>query len=216
MTLSDLLLRLRALLFRARVEEELEDEVEFHLAMACRKHLDAGHTEEEASRLARLDFGRVGCGEGRLSGRARDRSFRDRAARHSICAQEFPAQPGVRAYGRRNDRSWPRTQSGALYSLQRVCAAPYLDTRSLQPLRLHVDRPSRRGHAFSWDEYQQFEKDNPAFSEVAAVQYIYTRVDGHVFQGQLVTGNYFQMLGVARSWAAPCSLKMPARPGAKP
>jgi hypothetical protein len=35
MTVSDLLLRLRALLFRARVEEELEDEVEFHLAMAA-------------------------------------------------------------------------------------------------------------------------------------------------------------------------------------
>ena len=60
MTLSDLLLRLRALLFRARVEEELEDEVEFHLAMARRKHLNAGHSEAEAGRLARLDFGRVG------------------------------------------------------------------------------------------------------------------------------------------------------------
>ena len=47
MTLSDLLLRLRALLFRARVEEELEDEVEFHLAMARRKHRDAGHTERK-------------------------------------------------------------------------------------------------------------------------------------------------------------------------
>jgi hypothetical protein len=61
MTVSDLLLRLRALLFRARVEEELEDEVEFHLAMARRKHLDAGRSEEEAGRLARLDFGRVGA-----------------------------------------------------------------------------------------------------------------------------------------------------------
>ena len=60
MTLSDLFLRLRALMFRARVEEELEDEVEFHLAMAHRKHLEAGHSEEEAARLARLDFGRVG------------------------------------------------------------------------------------------------------------------------------------------------------------
>jgi hypothetical protein len=37
------------------VEEELEDEVEFHLAMAHCKHLEAGHSEEEAARLARLD-----------------------------------------------------------------------------------------------------------------------------------------------------------------
>jgi putative ABC transport system permease protein len=43
------------------VEAELEDEMEFHLAMARRKHVDAGYSEEEASRLARLDFGRVGA-----------------------------------------------------------------------------------------------------------------------------------------------------------
>ena len=35
--------------------------MEFHLAMARRKHLDAGRSEEEAGRLARLDFGRVGA-----------------------------------------------------------------------------------------------------------------------------------------------------------
>src|SRR5262249_21665833 len=52
MPLSDLFLRLRALMFRARVEEELEDEVEFHLARAYGKPLEAGHPEEEAARLA--------------------------------------------------------------------------------------------------------------------------------------------------------------------
>jgi len=52
--------RLRALMFRARVEEELDDEVEFHLARARRKHLDAGHSEEDAARPPRVDFGRVG------------------------------------------------------------------------------------------------------------------------------------------------------------
>ena len=43
------------------MEAELEDEVEFHLAMARRKHVDAAYSEEEGSRLARLDFGRVGA-----------------------------------------------------------------------------------------------------------------------------------------------------------
>ena len=61
MNLTDLFLRTRALLFRARVEQELEDEVEFHMAMSRRRHLAAGHTEEEAGRLARLDFGRTGA-----------------------------------------------------------------------------------------------------------------------------------------------------------
>ena len=60
MTLKDLWLRIRALFLRGRVEQELEDEVEFHLAMSCHRHLAGGCSEDEASRLARLDFGRVG------------------------------------------------------------------------------------------------------------------------------------------------------------
>ena len=61
MTLNDLRLRIRALFLRARVEQELEDEVAFHVAMSRQRYLAAGHAEEEASRLARLDFGRVGA-----------------------------------------------------------------------------------------------------------------------------------------------------------
>ena len=70
-----------------------------------------------------------------------------------------------------------------------------------------------RGHAFSWNEYQQFENDNPAFSEIAAVQYVYTRVDGHAFQGQLVTGNYFQMLGVGSELGRPLVADDASAPG---
>ncbi|MBV9036528.1 MAG: hypothetical protein JO182_18715, partial [Acidobacteriaceae bacterium] len=51
-------------------------------------------------------------------------------------------------------------------------------------------------HAFSWPEYQDLEKSHHAFSEVAAVESLYTRLDGRPVQGQFVTGNYFQMLGV--------------------
>ena len=52
-----------------------------------------------------------------------------------------------------------------------------------------------RAHAFSWDEYQRLREESGAFSEVAAVQSVQTRLDGRVFRGRLVTGNYFPMLG---------------------
>jgi predicted permease len=51
-------------------------------------------------------------------------------------------------------------------------------------------------HAFSWDEYERLREDRRAFSEVAAVLRFQTRLDGRIVQGQLVTGNYFHMLGV--------------------
>lgn len=203
MTLSDLLLRLRALLFRARVEEELEDEVEFHLAMARRKHVDAGHSEEEASRLARLDFGRVGAVKEDCRGVRGIQSFETALQDIQYALRSFRRSPG-----------FVLTVSGtialglglnlALFTLFNAYVLRPISIRD--PYSLYgftwTDRQGR-GHAFSWDEYRQFEKENPAFSEVAAVQYVYTRVDGHVFQGQLVTGNYFQMLGVGSELGRP-------------
>jgi predicted permease len=53
-----------------------------------------------------------------------------------------------------------------------------------------------RQHAFSWDEYRRLREESGVFSEVAAVHYVQTRLNGRVFRGQLVTGNYFHMLGV--------------------
>jgi len=53
-----------------------------------------------------------------------------------------------------------------------------------------------RPHAFSWEEYQRLRENSRVFSQVAAVVPVQTRLDGRMFQGQLVTGNYFQMLSV--------------------
>lgn len=203
MTLSDLLLRLRALMFRARVEKELEDEVAFHLAMAHRKHLDAGHSEVEAARLARLDFGRVGSvKEDCRCVRGID-LFETALQDIGYALRSFWRNPG-----------FVLTVAGtialglglnlALFTLFNAYVLRPISIRD--PYSLYgftwTDRQGF-GHAFSWDEYKQFEKDNPAFSEIAGVQYVYTRVDGHAFQGQLVTGNYFQMLGVTSELGRP-------------
>lgn len=213
MTVSDLLLRLRALLFRARVEEELEDEVEFHLAMARRKHLDAGRSEEEAGRLARLDFGRVGAVKEDCRGVRGIESFETTLQDIRYALRSFRLSPG-----------FVLTVSGtiALGLGLNLALFTLFNAYVLRPISIHdpyslysftwADRQGR-GHVFSWDEYQQFEKDNPAFSEVAAVQYVYTRVDGHVFQGQLVTGNYFQMLGVGSELGRPLLPEDASAPG---
>jgi len=58
-SVKDLLLRLRALFFRRRVEEELNEELEFHLQMQARKNQRHGLDSTEADRQARLRFGSV-------------------------------------------------------------------------------------------------------------------------------------------------------------
>ena len=51
--------RLRALFTKTRVEEELDEEMRFHLEQDIEKHRRAGMNEAEARRLARARFGGV-------------------------------------------------------------------------------------------------------------------------------------------------------------
>ena len=73
-----------------------------------------------------------------------------------------------------------------------------------------------RQHAFSWDEYRRLREDSRAFSEVAAVQYVQTHLNGRVFRGRLVTGNYFQMLGVGTALGRTLLAEDAAVPGREP
>ena len=57
--LKGLWIRLRALLFRDSVEEELDDEIRFHLDMATEKLMRGSLPPDEARRKALLDFGGV-------------------------------------------------------------------------------------------------------------------------------------------------------------
>ena len=57
--LKDLYVRLRALFRRRIVEQELADELRFHLEHAIDKHVGAGMTRAEAARRARIEFGGV-------------------------------------------------------------------------------------------------------------------------------------------------------------
>ncbi len=53
------------------------------------------------------------------------------------------------------------------------------------------------GHQFTWQELQDFRRQNPAFSEVLGFDRLsFARVRGRMMLGHMVTGNYFQMLGV--------------------
>ncbi len=56
---SDLYLRLRALLFRNRLESELAEEIQTHLALETQKHMGAGFAPGEARRRAYIALGGV-------------------------------------------------------------------------------------------------------------------------------------------------------------
>ena len=57
MLLHDLLFRLRALMRHPAMENELDDELHFHLKRQTDKYVKSGMSEAEAARRARLEFG---------------------------------------------------------------------------------------------------------------------------------------------------------------
>jgi predicted permease len=66
--LHDLLFRVRALFRRQSAETELDDELRFHLERQIEKYVNAGMTQAEATRRARLEFG----GEEQVKGECRE------------------------------------------------------------------------------------------------------------------------------------------------
>ncbi len=59
MYLADVILRIRSLFRRARLERELDEELQTHLELQTRKYVLEGRDRSEARRMARSDFGGV-------------------------------------------------------------------------------------------------------------------------------------------------------------
>ena len=195
MNRHDLLLRIRGLFLRRRVEEELDEELRFHLEMATRKNAAKGASGAEAARLARVRFGGLDpvkeeCrnvrGTQLIESTIRDIGYALRGFRRSPLF--VVTVIGTIALG-----LGLNTAVFTLFNYIVLRPFPVRDPYSLYAFtwadRLH------REQAFSWHEFENFRKNNPAFSEVAAFHYFFARAEGRPLTGALVTGNYFQMLG---------------------
>jgi predicted permease len=214
--MRDWRLRLRALVFWRRVEEELDDELGFHLAMETRKYIARGMPGEEAERLARRQFGgveqvREECRTARgielVSTLAQDVRF---------ALRSFFRSPGF-VLAVTGTIALALGLNSALFTLFNAYVLRPLSIRD--PYSLYslawVDRSSR-GHDLTWNEYRDFKRDIDEFSEVAGVRFLFARIEGHVMQGQLVTGNYFEMLGVGAALGRTLVPEDTAVPGREP
>ncbi len=197
MKAKDLWLRFRAVAFRWTVERELQDELAFHLEMQTRKNVGAGLPEAEARRQARVRFGPKPLIEDQC------RDARGIGLLETLCQDMRYAF-----------RSFRRAPTFAMTVIGTIALGLGLNAAFFTLFDAYVLRPlavrdpyslysftwmdeARRYHSFTWPEYQQFRSDNHVFSEVFAVRkQLMTRIDGHPAYGELVTGEYFRMLGV--------------------
>ncbi len=104
--LSDLRYRFRALFHRGAMEQDLDQELQAHLAFETEKRAQAGLPPEQAARQAKAGVRRRGAGEGAESRRAWDRSARCPVAGPAL---RLPvASPQSRLHCRRRPHSRAR------------------------------------------------------------------------------------------------------------
>ncbi|HUK30018.1 MAG TPA: ADOP family duplicated permease [Candidatus Acidoferrum sp.] len=197
MKVKDLRLRMRALFLPARTDRELTEELESHIALQTRKYEENGMTRADAGRQARLEFGGVArteeeCREARGIDLIAD-SIRDvRYALRSYRRTPLFAATVVATIA---------LGLGLNTALFTIFDAYYLQSVNVKdPQGLYeagwIDQTGA-GHDFTWDEYHRFVAQNAAFSEAFAYKHTFARMNGRGVTATLVTGNYFNVLGVS-------------------
>jgi predicted permease len=219
--LSDLRIRMRSLFRRRLAERELQEELRFHLERQTEKYVAAGIAREEAARRARIELG------GLEQTRERCRDARGTRLVENL-AQDL-------RYGLRTLRKNPGYAAVAIVSLALGIGAnaaifSLMDAVLLSRLPVWhpeelvvvttLDADSRSHDSFSYPMYRDLRDRNQAFDGVIArggvqLNLSYRGMTEKVY-GELVSGNYYDVLGV-RPWIGRLLSQQDDRaPGAQP
>lgn len=199
--LDDIRFRLRTVFRRSTAEEDLDDELRFHLERATEQHVARGLSPREARRRARLEFGQVDV-------------VKD-DCRQSWGIRQLDALHQDIVYALRLIRKHPTLSAVAAVSLAigiglNTALFALLDATLLR--RLPVDRPEQlvdvytsNVDGFSWygssyPDYLDLHRDARTLTGllgyVPAVGAVGIGDGTRALAGEAVTGNYFQVLGV--------------------
>lgn len=209
--LSDIYIRIRSLFRRAKVEQELDDELRFHMDRQGEKYVQAGGSREEAMRRVRLEFGgmeqvkedcRDAHGATFLTAVAQDVRY---ALRLLLKSRGFTLTAILTL-------ALSIGASTAIFSLLDQALLRSLPVRDPQQLALLEATPYNvwNGHTstqggnprayFSYPMYKWLRDKNRVFSGLLATMQTQAGVTWHkhsmLVNTALVSGNYFDVLGV--------------------
>jgi predicted permease len=203
MTLRDLFLRVRALATPRGVERELDEELAFHIERETRKHLANGLSPADARARARARFGSVPLVADQCRD-ARGIGFVDDVARDILYAL----------------RTFRRAPLAALTIVATVALGLGLVTAVFaiyDVVLLRTDAVQRPGElfavgigqgtggeseptvVFTRSDYEALRRETDVFTDAFAINANFARVEGRLTRADLVTGNFFQVLGVRPS-----------------
>lgn len=199
--IRDLLFRLRALLSPGRLEQELDEEMSFHLEMAAEKLERQGLSPDEARRQARRRFGSPARQKDRARWEWGISFLRDIGSDTRLVGRQMRRDPGFAA-GAAITLALGIGANTAIFSIadQSLMQEPaVVDGHEL----VTVYTTCRRGQprcSSSWMDYEDYRDRSTTLDDLAAYSFAPLNVgDGttaRLATGVLVSGNYFSLLGV--------------------
>ena len=178
------------------MDAELDEELRYHLDAETERNIAHGMSPKEAALAARRAFGNPT----QLREAVRDswgRRWIERLVADSRFAlRAFRRSPGFAATVVATIALGLGLNTTAFTIFDAYVLRPMAvrDPASLYQITWH-DR-SGRVRGFSWRDYEDIRNNRDAFSESFAFRSIFSRIDSLPAYGQLVSGNFFSMLGV--------------------
>ncbi len=204
----DWMFRLRSLFRRGAMENELNDELEFHLEQETRKLIESGVRPADAARRARLAFGfreqvKEHCRDARgtrwLEELARDIAFAVRMLRLNPAFSAVAILSLALGIG-------ANTAMFQLLDVVRLRSLPVSQPDRLQFIRVRAEGglsgtfTSRYSH-LSYAQFEQIQRQQQAYSSITALSPRRFNLAGggevRPAEGLLVSGTFFETLGVA-------------------
>jgi predicted permease len=198
--LRDLSFRLRALFRRQAMERELDDELRFHLEESVAAHMRAGHTREEAARLAHIELGGVEVVKEEVRGARGVRLIDDVVADVRYGARGLHRAPAFTAAAvltlalgiGANSAMFSLANSVLLHSL------PYPEPEQL--VRLHANKPGFDQGSISFPNFLDWQASNRTFAAMAVSRGgAFTLTGSGVAErvsADLISSEFFRVLGV--------------------
>jgi len=197
MTFHDLKLRVRALVARRRTERDLDDELAFHLERQTQKHIDEGMSPADARARARASFGSAPVAAEACRD-ARGTAFFDDCARDILFALRMFRRAPLAAFTIVGTVAIGLGLVAVVFSFFNVFVFRVDHVPNPHEL-FAVVRPTgfdeREG--FTYAQYDALRRETNVFADVMAIMPdIDSRIDGRMMSGALVSGNFFQAVGV--------------------
>ncbi|HET9401159.1 MAG TPA: ABC transporter permease [Candidatus Acidoferrales bacterium] len=188
---------LKSLFHRDGDHRELDREVDSFLELSAREKMKNGMSRAEAVRAARLEIGNAEAVKEEVRGwgwevwietlfhdvRYAARCFRRAPLFSATVILTIGLALGL------------NTMVFTVFNAYVLAPFSVQDPYSLYSVTWNTKATTGRG--FSWTEFQDITKKTPVFSDAIAVRRVSVRANGGELEGQLVSGNYFAMLGVA-------------------